>query len=600
MENIRNFCIIAHIDHGKTTLANSILKITNTINNSYNDLFLDDMDIERERGITIKSRTIQMEYKYKNQKYIFNLIDTPGHVDFSYEVSRSIAACEGALLVIDATQGIQSQTISNMHIALKNNLKIIPVLNKIDISHYNIYNNIIDEIIDLLNCKYEEIIFVSAKKEIGIVKLLESIIKNIPYPNGSYKEPLQALIFDSIYNKFRGIEVFFKIKNGKIYQGQKLKFISTGKIYNAEEIGIFKLKKIPQKNIYAGNVGYVILGIKNVFEIKIGDTITSYENSNTIPIKGFKKVKPMVFAGIYPINTKSYEDLKTALKKLQLNDSSLIFTHESSSALGFGFRCGFLGMLHMEIIQERLEREYGIFIIITIPNVSYHLFLKKQPNNPIIINNPSDFIDISSSIDRIEEPYIKVNIITLFNYIGNIISLCIKKRGLLKNQYYLNNKRVKLIFELPLSEIIFDFYDSLKTISKGYASFDYSPLEYRSSDLIKLNILINHKSIDPLSILVHRSNAFNIGKKICKKLQKIIPKQQFQIAIQASIFNKIIARETISAIRKDVTSKCYGGDISRKRKLLEKQKEGKKRMRKIGNLEIPQSAFISVLKINKD
>lgn len=600
MENIRNFCIIAHIDHGKTTLANSILKITKTINNSYNDLFLDDMDIERERGITIKSRTIQMEYNYKNKKYILNLIDTPGHVDFSYEVSRSIAACEGAILVIDANQGIQSQTIANMHIALKNQLKIIPVLNKIDISNPNIYNNIIDEIINLLNCKYEDIILVSAKKEIGIVTLLESIILNIPYPNGSYQEPLQAIIFDSIYNHFRGIEVYFKIKNGQIYKGQKLKFISTGKIYNAEEIGIFKLKKIPQKNISAGNVGYVILGIKNVFEIKIGDTITSYENPTLIPIKGFQQVKPMVFAGIYPTDTNYYEYLKNSLKKLQLNDSSLTITNESSSALGFGFRCGFLGMLHMEIIQERLKREYGIFIIITVPNVSYHLFLKKQPNNPIIINNPSDFIINIASIDRIEEPYIKVNIITLLNYVGKIISLCIKKRGIIKNQYHIDNKRVELIFELPLSEIIFDFYDRLKTISKGYASFDYIPLEYRSSDLIKLNILINHKNIDSLSILVHRTNAFNIGKQICKKLQKIIPRQQFQIAIQASIFNKIIARENIPAIRKDVTSKCYGGDISRKRKLLEKQKEGKKRMRKIGNLEIPPSAFISILKINKD
>lgn len=598
MINIRNFCIIAHIDHGKTTLANSILKITNTIQNSYNDLFLDDMDIERERGITIKSRTIQMVYNYNNKQYILNLIDTPGHVDFAYEVSRSIAACEGALLVIDATQGIQSQTIANMQIALKNKLKIIPVLNKIDISHINIYNNIIDEIIHLLNCKYDDILFVSAKKGTGIIKLLESIILNIPYPTGSIKEPLQALIFDSIYNPFRGIEVYFKIKNGTIYQGQKLKFLATGKIYHAEEIGIFKLKKLPQKNLYVGNVGYVILGIKNVFEIKIGDTITSYDNQTKIAIEGFQKVKPMIFAGIYPIETKFYENLKIALKKLQLNDASLIFTHESSSALGFGFRCGFLGMLHMEIIQERLEREYGIFVIITVPNVSYHVFLKKNLYQPIIINNPSDFMTISSSIDRIEEPYIKVTIITISDYLGKIISLCIEKRGLIKNQFYLNDKRVELIFELPLSEIIFDFYDRLKTISKGYASFDYSPLEYRSSDLIKLNILINHKSIDPLSILVHRSNAFNIGKKICKKLQELIPRQQFQIPIQASIFNKVIARETIQPLRKDVTAKCYGGDISRKRKLLEKQKEGKKRMRQIGNVEIPQSAFISVLKIH--
>lgn len=600
MKNIRNFCIIAHVDHGKTTLANSILKATKTINNDYHDLFLDDMDIERERGITIKSRTIQMEYNYQNTKYLLNLIDTPGHVDFSYEVSRSIAACEGALLVIDATQGVQSQTISNMHIALKNKLKIIPVLNKIDISNSDIYNSIIDEIIDLLNCKYEEIIFVSAKKEIGVINLLENIILKIPYPNGSSEAPLQALIFDSIYNHFKGIEVYFKIKNGKIYQGQKIKFISTGKIYNVEEVGVFKINKLSKKNICTGNVGYLILGIKNVFEIKIGDTITSYKNPTLIPIEGFKKVKPMVFAGIYPTDTKYYEGLKIALKKLQLNDSSLIFTHESSSALGFGFRCGFLGMLHMEIIQERLEREYGIYVIFTIPNVSYHLFLKKKPNHPIVINNPSDYITISSYVDRIEEPYIKINIITLSDYVGKIISLCINKRGLIKDQLYINNKRVELIFEIPLSEIIFDFYDHLKTISKGYASFDYSPIEYRSSDLIKLNILINYKNIDPLSILVHRDNAFNIGKNICKKLKKLIPRQQFQIAIQASIFNKIIARETITAIRKDVTSKCYGGDISRKRKLLEKQKAGKKRMRKIGNLEIPQSAFISILKINKE
>lgn len=597
MKNIRNFCIIAHIDHGKTSLADCLLKYTKTINNiNYKKLLLDDMDIEKERGITIKSHPINMEFIYKNQKYILNLIDTPGHVDFSYEVSRSIGACEGAILLIDASKGIQAQTISNFFLAYENNLQIIPVINKIDIKNYN-FNQIIDEIIDLTGCQINDIIHISAKYEIGINQLLEQIILKIPYPKGNKNLPLQALIFDSKYDNYRGIQIYFKIENGTIHTGDKLKFLSNGKICKAEEIGILKIKKYIKTYLSAGHVGYLIIGIRDFFSIQIGDTITSVINPCKLPIKGFKKIKPVVFSGIYPIETDKYEDLKISLNKLKLNDSSLIIVPESSNALGFGFRCGFLGILHMEIIKERLEREYNIYIITTIPNVSYHIFLKTQKNIPYIINNPSDYSFNLSSIDRIEEPYILANIITNQNFIGSIISLCIKKRGIIKNQLFLNQKKIKLIFELPLSEIIFDFYDNLKTISRGYSTFDYYEIGYRKSNLIKINILINYKNVDALSILVNKNNAFYIAKKICIKLKELIPKQQFDIPIQASINNKIITRETIKALRKDVTAKCYGGDISRKRKLIEKQKKGKKKMRQIGNVKIPQAAFIAIMKI---
>lgn len=596
MNNIRNFCIIAHIDHGKSTLADCILEITGTITKKEKkNQLLDDMDIERERGITIKSHAIQIEYKYKGELYIFNLIDTPGHVDFSYEVSRSIAACEGALLVVDASQSIQAQTISNLYIALKNNLTIIPILNKIDLPNANI-EEVSDDIINLIGCQKEEIIYVSAKKRIGIKKILEKIILSIPPPQGDPNTSLQAIIFDSVYNPFRGVEIYFRVQNGKIFKGQMLRFIATGKTCFSYEIGTLKLEKKPKNIINTGDVGYLISGIKNACEVKVGDTLTTIENLNLTPIIKFEEVKPMVFSGIYPIDNKDYEQLCFSLEKLRLNDASLVFTHESSVALGFGFRCGFLGMLHMEIIQERLEREYNITVITTMPNVSYRIYLNKNPNEYIIINNPSDFPNFTL-LEKIEEPYIKATIITIVNYIGLIISLCIEKRGIIKNQFYLTPQRVELIFELPLSEVIFDFYDRLKTISKGYASFDYSILEYRKSDLVKLNILINFQNVDALSMLIHRSNVFNIGKKICEKLSKLIPQKQFEIPIQAVIGNKVIARETIRSLRKDVTAKCYGGDISRKRKLLEKQKKGKKKMRQIGHVEIPQSAFIAILKL---
>ncbi|BAV95043.1 translation elongation factor 4 [Ichthyobacterium seriolicida] len=596
MTNIRNFCIIAHIDHGKSTLADRLLEFTSTVSSrDRKDQLLDNMDLERERGITIKSHAIQMDHTYEGKNYILNLIDTPGHVDFSYEVSRSIIACEGVLLVVDATQSIQAQTISNLYLALDNNLEIIPVLNKIDLPSANI-EEVKDDIIDLIGCDKDDIISVSAKDGIGIDRVLKEVIEKIPAPVGDPKGKLQALIFDSVYNSFRGIEVYFRVMNGFIKKGDKIKFMATGKVYGADEVGTLKLHQVPKDEIKTGDVGYLISGIKDAREIKVGDTITLESNPSDEPIEGFENVKPMVFAGIYPVDTDDYEDLKASMFKLQLNDASLSFSPESSAALGFGFRCGFLGMLHLEIIQERLSREYNMTVITTVPNVSYRSYDKKT-GDILIINNPSDLPDVTK-IDRIEEPYISASIITQSEYIGSIINLCISKRGELKNQVYLTKNRVELNLDMPLAEIVFDFYDKLKTVSKGYASFDYSPTGFRESNLIKLNILINGDNVDALSALIHRDNAYNIGKKMCNKLRELIPRQQFDIAIQASIGAKIIARETVKALRKDVTAKCYGGDITRKRKLLEKQKKGKKRMRQVGNVEIPQQAFLAVLKLD--
>ena len=596
MKNIRNFCIIAHIDHGKSTLADRLLEYTNTISKrDMQEQVLDDMDLERERGITIKSHAIQMNYVYKGENYFLNLIDTPGHVDFSYEVSRSIAACEGALLIVDAAQGIQAQTISNLYLALEHDLEIIPVLNKIDLPSAN-PEEVKDQIIELLGCKREDIIAASGKIGTGVLDILAAIVERIPSPKGDPSKPLQALIFDSVFNSFRGIIAYFKVVNGTIKKGEKVKFVATEKEYNADEIGILKLKPEPHEEVSAGNVGYIISGIKEAKEVKVGDTITHVVNPCTEIIKGFEEVKPMVFAGIYPVDTEDFEELRFSMEKLQLNDASLTWEPESSAALGFGFRCGFLGMLHMEIIQERLEREFNMTVITTVPNVSYKAYTTK--GEKIIVNNPSDLPDFSR-LERVEEPYIVANIITKSGYTGAIMSLCIEKRGIIKNQVYLTTDRVELTFEMPLAEIVFDFYDRLKTISKGYASFDYHPLEYRTSDLVKLDILLNGDQVDALSALIHKDHAYNFGKKICEKLKELIPRQQFQIAIQAAIGAKIIARETISAMRKDVTAKCYGGDISRKRKLLEKQKEGKKRMRQVGSVEIPQSAFMAVLKLNE-
>ncbi|MCS5662964.1 MAG: translation elongation factor 4 [Flavobacteriales bacterium] len=594
-ENIRNFCIIAHIDHGKSTLADRLLEHTQTVTEreSQNQL-LDNMDLERERGITIKSHAIQMEFLYKGTTYRLNLIDTPGHVDFSYEVSRSIAACEGALLIVDAAQGIQAQTISNLYLALENDLEIIPVLNKIDLPSAN-PEEVKDQIIDLIGCENEDIIPASAKTGIGIQDILEAIVERVPSPKGDEKAPLQALIFDSVFNSFRGIEAYFKIVNGTIRKGDKVKFFATEKEYFADEIGALKLDQEPRKEIKAGDVGYIISGIKVANEVKVGDTITHTETPCDKPIEGFEDVKPMVFAGIYPVDTEDYEELRTSMEKLQLNDASLTFEPESSAALGFGFRCGFLGMLHMEIIQERLEREFDMIVITTVPNVSY--FSYNRNGEKMLVNNPSDLPD-PSTIEKVEEPYITAQIITKSEYIGSIITLCIEKRGVLKNQVYLSTDRVELSFELPLAEIVFDFYDRLKTISRGYASFDYQPIGYQQSNLVKMDILLNGDQVDALSALIHRDNAHNIGKKICVKLRQLIPRQQFDIAIQAAIGAKIISRETVKALRKDVTAKCYGGDISRKRKLLEKQKKGKKRMRQVGNVEIPQSAFMAVLKLD--
>jgi GTP-binding protein LepA len=595
MENIRNFCIIAHIDHGKSTLADRLLEYTNTINKrDMQAQVLDDMDLEKERGITIKSHAIQMDYEYKGKKYVLNLIDTPGHVDFSYEVSRSIAACEGALLIVDAAQGIQAQTISNLYLALGNDLEIIPVLNKIDLPSAE-PEAVKDQIVELLGCKREEIIPASGKTGMGVHDILAAIVERVPAPKGDPTKPLQALIFDSVYNSFRGIIAYYKIINGTIKKGEKVKFIATEKEYNADEIGVLRLKQEPRNEIKTGDVGYIISGIKDAREVKVGDTITSFLNPSQEPINGFEDVKPMVFAGIYPVDTEDFEELRYSMEKLQLNDASLTWEPESSAALGFGFRCGFLGMLHMEIIQERLEREFGMTVITTVPNVSYHAYTTRD--EMIVVNNPSDLPD-PARIDRVEEPYIKAQIITKSEFVGNIMTLCIGKRGILTNQVYLTTDRVELMFDMPLGEIVFDFYDRLKTISKGYASFDYQPLDYRASHLVKLDILLNAEPVDALSSLIHRDNAYEFGKKMCEKLKELIPRQQFEIPIQAAIGAKIIARETIKAMRKDVTAKCYGGDISRKRKLLEKQKEGKKRMRSVGNVEIPQSAFMAVLKLN--
>ena len=597
MKNIRNFCIIAHIDHGKSTLADRLLDFTGSVTDrEKQDQLLDNMDLERERGITIKSHAIQMEYEHKGEKYILNLIDTPGHVDFSYEVSRSIAACEGALLVVDAAQSIQAQTISNLYLALENDLEIIPVLNKIDLPSAN-PEEVTDDIVDLLGCKAEDIIPASAKSGIGIEAILSAIIERIPAPKGDPEAGLQALIFDSVYNPFRGVETYFRVMNGSIHTGQQIKFMSTDKAYSADEVGTLKLKQVPKKAIFAGDVGYLITGVKDAREIKVGDTITDYKNPTPNIIDGFEEVKPMVFAGIYPIENEDFEELRSSMEKLQLNDASLVFAPESSAALGFGFRCGFLGMLHLEIIQERLEREFDMTVITTVPNVSYHAFTKKHIDTPIIVNNPSDLPD-PSGLDRVEEPYIKASVITKSDFVGNVMSLCIEKRGTITNQTYLTPERVELNFDMPLAEIVFDFYDRLKTVSKGYASFDYSPIGMRPSKLVRVDILLNSSNVDALSALIHADNAYNIGKKMCEKLRQLIPRQQFDIPIQAAIGAKIISRETIKALRKDVTAKCYGGDISRKRKLLEKQKKGKKKMRQIGNVEIPQQAFLAVLKLN--
>ena len=597
MKNIRNFCIIAHIDHGKSTLADRLLDFTGSVTDrEKQDQLLDNMDLERERGITIKSHAIQMEYEHKGEKYILNRIDTPGHVDFSYEVSRSIAACEGALLVVDAAQSIQAQTISNLYLALENDLEIIPVLNKIDLPSAN-PEEVTDDIVDLLGCKAEDIIPASAKSGIGIEAILSAIIERIPAPKGDPEAPLQALIFDSVYNPFRGVETYFRVMNGSIHTGQQIKFMSTDKAYSADEVGTLKLKQVPKKAIFAGDVGYLITGVKDAREIKVGDTITDYKNPTPNIIDGFEEVKPMVFAGIYPIENEDFEELRSSMEKLQLNDASLVFAPESSAALGFGFRCGFLGMLHLEIIQERLEREFDMTVITTVPNVSYHAFTKKHIDTPIIVNNPSDLPD-PSGLDRVEEPYIKASVITKSDFVGNVMSLCIEKRGTITNQTYLTPERVELNFDMPLAEIVFDFYDRLKTVSKGYASFDYSPIGMRPSKLVRVDILLNSSNVDALSALIHADNAYNIGKKMCEKLRQLIPRQQFDIPIQAAIGAKIISRETIKALRKDVTAKCYGGDISRKRKLLEKQKKGKKKMRQIGNVEIPQQAFLAVLKLN--
>ncbi len=597
MKNIRNFCIIAHIDHGKSTLADRLLDFTGSVTDrEKQDQLLDNMDLERERGITIKSHAIQMNYTYEGEEYVFNLIDTPGHVDFSYEVSRSIAACEGALLIVDAAQSIQAQTISNLYLALENDLEIIPVLNKVDLPSAN-PEEVTDDIVNLLGCDPSEVIPASAKTGLGIEDILKAIIERVPAPQGDLDEPLQALVFDSVYNPFRGVETYFRILNGSIKKGDRITFMATGKNYFADEIGTLKLKQEPKKEIHTGDVGYLITGIKDAREVKVGDTITLTDRKSTSAIEGFEEVKPMVFAGIYPVDTEDYEELRASMEKLQLNDASLVFAPESSAALGFGFRCGFLGMLHMEIIQERLEREFDMTVITTVPNVSYHAFNKKNPEQVIIVNNPSDLPD-PSGLDRVEEPYIKASIITKSDFVGNVMSLCIEKRGNITNQTYLTPERVELSFDLPLAEIVFDFYDRLKTISKGYASFDYSPIGMRESKLVRVDILLNAQPVDALSALVHFDNAHTIGKKMCEKLKELIPRQQFDIPIQAAIGAKIISRETIKALRKDVTAKCYGGDISRKRKLLEKQKKGKKRMRQIGNVEIPQQAFMAVLKLN--
>lgn len=595
MEHIRNFCIIAHIDHGKSTLADRLLEYTGTVDKrNLVAQTLDDMDIERERGITIKSHAIQMDYTYQGKKYVLNLIDTPGHVDFSYEVSRSIAACEGALLIVDAAQGIQAQTISNLYLALDNDLEIIPILNKIDLPSA-MPEEVKDQIVELIGCKREDIIPASGKTGLGVTDILAAIIERIPAPQGDPQAPFQALIFDSLFNSFRGIEAYFKVVNGEIRKGDPVKFVNTGKEYFADEIGVLRLNQEPREVIKTGDVGYIISGIKVAKDVKVGDTITNKERPCAEAIAGFEDVKPMVFAGIYPVDTEDYEELRASMERLQLNDASLTFELESSAALGFGFRCGFLGMLHMEIIQERLEREFNMTVITTVPNVSYFAYTTK--GEKIIVNNPTE-LPSPNHLDYVEEPIINAQVITKSEFVGAIMNLAIEKRGFLKNQVYLTTDRVELSFEMPLAEIVFDFYDRLKSISKGYASFDYNPAGYKRSNLVKMDILMNGEVVDALSSLIHADNAYNFGKKICAKLKELIPRQQFEIPIQAAIGAKIISRETIKALRKDVTAKCYGGDISRKRKLLEKQKEGKKRMRQFANVEIPQSAFMAVLKLN--
>ncbi|MCL4149521.1 UNVERIFIED_CONTAM: hypothetical protein GTU68_046428 [Idotea baltica] len=587
MKNIRNFCIIAHIDHGKSTLADRLLDFTGSVTErEKQNQLLDNMDLERERGITIKSHAIQMDYTHNGEQYILNLIDTPGHVDFSYEVSRSIAACEGALLIVDAAQSIQAQTISNLYLALENDLEIIPVLNKVDLPSAN-PEEVTDDIVDLLGCDPEEVIHASGKTGFGVDNILEAIID----------APLKALIFDSVFNSYRGIETYFRVIDGSIKKNQQIKFMATGKEYSADEVGTLKLQQVVKKEIKTGDVGYLITGIKTAKEVKVGDTITDFANPTTDLIDGFEDVKPMVFAGIYPVDTEDYEELRNSMEKLQLNDASLVFAPESSAALGFGFRCGFLGMLHMEIIQERLEREFNMTVITTVPNVSYFAYTNKNPQEALIVNNPSDLPE-PSKLNRVEEPFIKASIVTKSDFVGQVMSLCIEKRGQIVNQTYLTTQRVELIFEMPLAEIVFDFYDRLKTVSKGYASFDYHPIGMKESKLVRVDILLNGDSVDALSALLHADNAYTIGKKIVEKLKTLIPRQQFDIPIQAAIGAKIIARETTKALRKDVTAKCYGGDISRKRKLLEKQKKGKKRMRQVGNVEIPQEAFMAVLKLN--
>jgi GTP-binding protein LepA len=595
MKHIRNFCIIAHIDHGKSTLADRLLEYTNTITQRESQAqLLDNMDLERERGITIKSHAIQMNYIQDGQEYVLNLIDTPGHVDFSYEVSRSIAACEGALLIVDASQGIQAQTISNLYLALEHDLEIIPILNKMDLPGA-MPEEVKDQIVDLIGCKREEIIPASGKTGLGVADILAAIVARIPAPVGDPEAPLQALIFDSVYNSFRGIIAYYKVVNGEIRKGDKVKFINTDREYLADEVGVLKLTMLPKPVVKTGDVGYIISGIKEAREVKVGDTITNVARPSMDIIQGFEEVKPMVFAGIYPVDTDEFEELREAMHKLQLNDASIVFEPESSAALGFGFRCGFLGMLHMEIIQERLEREFDMTVITTVPNVSYMAMTTK--GEQITVNNPSDLPD-PSKMEYVEEPFIKANIITKSEFVGPVMSLCIQKRGIIINQSYLTSDRVELVFEIPMGEIVFDFYDKLKTISKGYASFDYHQIGYRKSDLVRLDILLNGEHVDALSSLIHRANSYDFGKRICEKLRELIPRQQFDIAIQASIGAKVIARENVKALRKDVTAKCYGGDISRKRKLLEKQKKGKKRMRQVGNVEIPQTAFMAVLKLD--
>ncbi len=595
MKNIRNFCIIAHIDHGKSTLADRLLEYTDTLNaREMENQVLDSMDLEKEKGITIKSHAIQMQYSTRGESYTLNLIDTPGHVDFSYEVSRAIASCEGALLIVDATQGIQAQTISNLYLAINHNLEIIPVLNKIDMDAAMV-DVVKDQVIDLIGCREDEILMASGKTGQGVPEILEAIVDRIPAPKGDENAPLQALIFDSVFNSFRGIIAYFKVINGTIRKGDKVKFVNTGKEYTADEVGFLRMKLCPTEEVTTGNVGYIISGIKTASEVKVGDTITHVENPCTSSIEGFEEVKPMVFAGVYPVESDEYEDLRASLEKLQLNDASLVFDPESSLALGFGFRCGFLGLLHLEIIQERLYREFDMDCITTVPNVSYKVYTTQ--GEELDVHNPSG-LPAPTLIDHIEEPYIRAQVISRSDYFGVIMKLCLDKRGTLISQHFLTSERVELNFDMPLAEIVFDFYDKLKSVSRGYASFDYHIIGYRNADLVKLDILLNGEQVDALSSLIHRDHAYDFGRKMCEKLKELIPRQQFDIAIQAAIGAKIIARETVKAVRKDVTAKCYGGDISRKRKLLEKQKKGKKRMRQVGNVEVPQSAFMAVLKLD--